>query len=172
MEVWKDIKGYEGLYQVSNLGRVRSLDLVRTEWDGTKKLYKGKVLKGVTQKLGYIAFDLYKDGKRKNIRCHVLVAKSFLSDMSANLVVNHKDGNKANNNVNNLEWITFKENVRHAFRIRLMVKKGCDVLDLETGIFYESIGQAFRSYQLSFSLSHFKKMLSGIKPNTTQFLVV
>lgn len=172
MEIWKDIKGYEGIYQVSNLGRVRSLDLIRIELDGTKKLYKGKILKGVTQKSGYIAFDLYKHGRRKNIRGHVLVAKSFLSDMSDDFVVNHKDGNKTNNNIENLEWITFKENVRHAFKNRLNVKKGFDVLNLENGIFYESIGDAYRSYSLNFSLSFFKKSLSKNPEKITNFLIV
>jgi hypothetical protein len=171
-EIWKDVKGYESLYQVSNFGSVKSLDLIRVEWYGTKKFYKGKILKGVIQKSGYIAFDLYKHGKRKSIRCHVLVAKAFLPNNDNDLVVNHKDGNKQNNKLENLEWITFKENVRHAFKNRLMVKKGFDVLNLETGIFYESIGDAYRSYSLNFSLSFFKKSLAKNPEKITNFLIV
>ncbi len=167
-EIWNDVLGYEGLYQVSNFGRVRSLDFIRNGENGFTKLYKGKLLNGVLQKSGYMAFDLYKDQIRKNIRCHVIVAKSFLGDYSDYLVVNHKNGIKSDNRLSNLEWITFKENVNHAFDRRLMVKKGFIVLHLETGLFFESIGQAFRSFNLNCSLSYFKKNLR----NSQDFLIV
>lgn len=103
-EVWKDIKGYEGLYQISNLGRVKTL----------KPRYKDKIilkpLKG-----SYLAVTLYKNkiGKRRTI--HRLVAETFL-EIGDRMVVNHKDGNKKNNSLENLEVVTQKENVEHAIR--------------------------------------------------------
>jgi hypothetical protein len=156
-EIWKDVVGYEGLYQVSNLGKVRSCDFYRNGINGFKKLYKGKILNGVIQKSGYIAYDLHKNNKRKNIRGHVIVAKSFFGDESKSKVVNHKNGIKTDNRIENLEWVTFRENVKHAFKNRLIVHKGFCILHLQTGVFFESIGQVYRSFNFNYSLSYFKK---------------
>jgi hypothetical protein len=169
MEIWKDIKGYEGFYQVSNLGRVRSLDRKRLGKNGFIKIYKGKILKGHVNNLGYVCYDLFdKNNIRKNIKGHFLVAFHFCKGYKKGLVVNHKDGNKVNNHYINLEWIEFIENVRHAFRNRLIVKKGFEIVDLQTGIFFESMGDAYRSYNFNFSISHFKNMITGKKTNITK----
>ena len=116
MEIWKDIKGYEGYYQVSNLGRVKSLDRVATYSDKKVHHLKGRVLKPMVTKHGYEIVDLRKDRKRKTSKVHRLVAIAFLDNPKNKPQVNHIDGVKLNNNLNNLEWVTNAENIRHAYK--------------------------------------------------------
>mgnify|MGYP002679946246 CR=1 FL=1 len=106
-EVWKDIKGYEGLYQVSNLGRVRSLNYGRS---GETKLLK----QGTTN--GYKRVFLYKNGKGKNYFVHRLVAMAFIPNPNNLPIINHKDEDSSNNNVNNLEWCTQEYNLNYGTR--------------------------------------------------------
>lgn len=111
-EVWKDIAGYEGLYQVSNLGNVRSLDHYAS--NGVKEiLYKGNVLKWHRNKNGYWTVLLCKKSKTKRKYIHRLVAEAFLDNADNLSEVNHKDENKKNNCVENLEWCTTKYNVNY-----------------------------------------------------------
>ena len=128
-EIWKDIEGYEGLYQISNLGNVRSLDRVRKQFNhnGIAKIkYKGRTLKKQLQKqTGYNTVTLYDNSRKGKIKSvHRLVAETFLENKNNYPVINHKDGNKQNNNVNNLEWCTISHNVKHAYKTGLAkVKK-------------------------------------------------
>lgn len=116
-EIWKDIVGYEGLYQVSNLGRVRSYYAKNGRVTDTSRLLSGK-----RDKDGYLEIRLCKSGVVSYRRVHRLVASHFLNgDLS--LQVNHIDGNKANNSIANLELVTAKENVVHAHKNGL--HKGC-----------------------------------------------
>lgn len=117
-EIWKDISGFEGHYQVSNLGNVRSL----VGWNGHKTVERKKVLKPSMTTTGYWKVKLVKDGARKDYRIHRLVALSFLEKEDGKDVVNHKDGNKLNNDVQNLEWCTQKENIDHAVEFGLRKK--------------------------------------------------
>lgn len=101
-EIWKPIRNYEDLYKISNLGNVKSL---RTN----------KILKfGEVQ--GYLNVSLCKNGKSVSKRVHRLVAEAFLSKKKNQNIVNHIDGNKQNNNVNNLEWCTQKDNIQHSWK--------------------------------------------------------
>lgn len=115
MEEWKDIQGYEGLYQVSNLGRVKSL--YRLNSRGQK--IKGKILKYSINPKGYAIVILCKNGITKTISVHRLVAIHFIENPNNLNVINHIDGNKINNNITNLEWCTQSENVKHAYRTGL-----------------------------------------------------
>ena len=103
MEIYKDIIGYEGLYQISNEGNVKSL---------IKRYGFEKVLKAGITKAGYKTVTLCKNKKRESLQIHRIVAEHFL--LKTDLCVNHKDCNKLNNNVNNLEWVSYKENTNHA----------------------------------------------------------
>lgn len=108
-EIWKDIRGYEGLYQVSNLGRVRSLD----RRDKRNRYWPERVLKSIVGKFGYASVHLLKDGVTKTAKVHRLVALMFIENPNNYKEVNHKDENKLNNSVDNLEWCTRSYNVTY-----------------------------------------------------------
>ncbi len=113
MEIWKDILGFEGSYQVSNLGRVRSLDRVIECRNGKIKKLKGRVCAPRPNEKGYLRV-CFPD--RKDYYVHRLVAAAFLQKQSGFYEVNHLDENKANNSASNLEWTDRLGNVRHTIR--------------------------------------------------------
>lgn len=119
-EEWKDIKGYEGLYQVSNMGRVKSLDRYRKNGIDENNIcfIKGKILSPAKQKdSGYMFVSLSKNRKTKGFRVHRLVAEAFIPNPNKYKCVNHKDENKQNNKVDNLEWCTYKYNLNYGTKI-------------------------------------------------------
>ena len=120
-EIWKDIQNYDGLYQVSNLGNVKSLERYFPSKNPKTPIahVNEKILKLSANKKGYLSANLYKNGKMKNIQVHRLVAQAFLPNPSNKLYVNHIDGNKCNNRVDNLEWVTPSENLHHAYSTKL-----------------------------------------------------
>ena len=143
MEIWKDIVGYENLYQVSNLGRVKSLNY----------LQKGKeqILKGFKVTSGYLAVNLSKDGKSKTHTIHRLVAKTFIENPDNLPQVNHKDECKTNNRLDNLEWCSSKYNCNYGTRNKRQSeiltnypKFSKQVLCVETGKIYPSAMQVKR----------------------------
>ena len=107
-EEWRDIKGYEGKYQVSNLGRVKSLNYRRTG--------KEEILTNTPNEKGYLYLFLYKKGKRKPYYIHRLVTDAFIVNPNNYEEVNHKDEDKTNNNVDNLEWCSRKYNMNYGTR--------------------------------------------------------
>jgi len=123
-EIWKDIEGYEGYYQVSNMGRVRSVDRVVENNKGGYCQLKGRLLKFHTTKKGYHRVNLNKNGKIKYFLVHRLVTQAFISNPESKPQVNHIDGVKTNNNVSNLEWCTPSENIKHSFESGLNNNKG------------------------------------------------
>lgn len=122
MSDFVSVPGYENLYQVNMDGVVRSLDRIKYQGSNRYYTFKGRILKQAKDKDGYNVVAFYKDGKQKPIKIHRLVAKIFLPMVDGKNEVNHKDGNKTNNNVSNLEWVTHKENQSHASRIGKMYK--------------------------------------------------
>lgn len=120
-EVWKDIQEYEGFYQVSSLGRIRSLNrIVRNRLGFT--MAKGKVLAGVSRN-GYLRVQLFKEGKWKNYPIHRLVAIAFLDNPNSMPEVNHKNENKEDNRVDNLEWCDRKQNCNYGTRTKRLSEK-------------------------------------------------
>ena len=110
VEVWKDISGYEDKYQVSNCGNVRSL-----EYHNAKGLKRTKNLKPATDCKGYLRCALSKNNILRTFKVHRLVAMAFLENPNNLPQVNHKDGNKKNNRVDNLEWSDNSQNIQHAY---------------------------------------------------------
>jgi hypothetical protein len=158
MEIWKDVKGYEGLYQVSSFGRVKSLPKTWVACKNSIRSHNGMILK-LTNCIGYNSLALMNNGKRKQCFVHRLVAEAFINNTNINNEVNHINGVRNDNRVENLEWVSHAENIKHADRIGLRTmpkgnihynfgKKGADssrskiVLDTQTGIYYGSAKEA------------------------------
>jgi len=140
-EIWKDIPNYEGLYQSSNLGRIRNVNTNR-------------ILKQQVDHDGYFIITLRKGKAKRTYKVHRLVAKTFMPGNHKTLQVNHISGIKSDNSVSNLEWVTLKENIKHAYKIgiysseqhsKAQNKSKKPVLKLKNGIIikrYDSLKQA------------------------------
>ena len=141
-ETWKQVPGYEGLYEVSNLGRVKSLGRPRC-------LRGGRILKQQDNGFGYLLCQLCKAGKRRMASTHRLVAAAFIPNPDDKPQVNHKDGCKHNNRADNLEWCTNSENQLHKFRVLGCKSYGGPkkhkVICCETGVVYASAYDAQRA---------------------------
>lgn len=163
--MWKDIKGYECYYQVSDSGEVRSLDRVITQRNGRKLSYKGHIMKqalaiGKGRKDGYYIVNLRNGTKAHTIAVHLLVARAFIQNPEGLPTVNHKDGVKTNNKVSNLEWMSYGDNNVHALKYGLRnPRKGVRVAQFDANgnfvAIYDTIREAWRSTGLNCcSISH------------------
>jgi len=153
VEVWKPIAGFEGLYEVSNLGQVKSLERLRiTKGGGITKVCE-RILKQTLNKFGYCKVTLTKAGKHHFFVAHRLVAMAFIPNPEIKPEINHKDGNKQNNCVDNLEWCTPTENKRHAYATGLnggehiKTRKRVNQYDMNFNLIatYPSIAEAERA---------------------------
>lgn len=158
MEIFKDIEGYEGLYQISNLGNVKSLNYGRTG--------KEKILKPVKNKYGYLCVGLHKQEKLKTFNIHRLVAKVFIENPNNLPQVNHKDEDKTNNAVENLEFCTREYNLAYGTHNQRSAesrinhpKQSKQVLCVETGKIYPSTRDVAR--QLGFSQGNISQCCNG-----------
>lgn len=164
-ELWRDIEGYEGLYQVSNLGRVKSFDTK----DKLDRIRKGRVLKGRKDKYGYIQVGLYKQGAASKKKIHRLVAEAFISNPENKPEVNHIDEDKTNNIISNIEWVTPKENLNHGTRNeRSSRKQSIPIIatNLNTGEYREFYGSRECARQLGLNQSNITKVLKGKQKQT------
>lgn len=173
-EIWKDIPRYEGYYQASSLGRIRSLD--RDVFNkGTKQHLKGKIRVASPDPDGYLGLLLSKDGVNKSFRVNRLIALTFIPNPENKPEVNHKDLNKRNNRVENLEWCSRKENERHS-RVNSMknivANRRCKPVSCkETGQAFRSISAASRALNISTELID-KSLKEEIKVNGFSFSAI
>ena len=143
-EVWRDIPGYEGKYQASSLGRIRSLDRVvkRRNWSSFR--LPGRVLKPRLSHKGYLLVGLCTEARTKNYSVHRLVARAFIPNPKGKPEINHRNGDKTDNRVENLEWVTTAENVRHSITVLGHTRSTPTyaVVCLDTGHVYASAREA------------------------------
>ena len=128
IEKWIPVTGFEGVYDVSNQGYVRTRDKIIKCRSGGERKVSGKVLSNYTQGKGYLAVGLSKNNIYKTVSVHRLVAKHFIPNPLNLPQVNHKDGNKKNNHYKNLEWSNCKDNISHALKTGLSGKLSKDVV--------------------------------------------
>lgn len=155
-EIWKDIKEYEGLYQVSNLGRV-------------KRVTTGRILKGRKNKAGYLLVGLCKSSVSSTKTLHRLVAQAFIPNPENKPEVNHIDENKTNNMVFNLEWMTTKENINHGTRNERASKtKNIPIIaiNLKTGESTDFCSGKECARQLGLHHSHITDVIKGKRRQT------
>lgn len=132
MERWKDVEGYEGLYQVSSCGRVKSLNYNHTG--------KEKIMKPNKDTNGYLQVNLFKEGKSNTFLVHRLAAQAFLPNPLNLPQINHKDENKENNRLDNIEWCTNQYNCDYS--------KSKQILCVETNKIYKSLTEAYRQTEI------------------------
>lgn len=130
-EAWKDIKDYEGLYQVSNTGKIKSIDRYVNYKLNKKRLIKGSIKKLTLNEKGYLKVTLFKNGKGCTREIQRIVAETFIPNLDNKEQVNHIDGNKQNNNINNLEWCSPRENTIHSINVLEHYKKPVIQFDLK-----------------------------------------
>lgn len=148
MEIWKDIPNYEGLYQASNEGRIRTVEGKTTSSARFKERHwKSRIMKGRgnNRKTGK-RVALWKDGQCKEFLVARLVALTFLGTPPEKYTVNHKDGNRMNNAVNNLEWLSLADNIRHGFATGLYAasQKSVCLINEQKNIRFASMNEAAR----------------------------
>ena len=144
MVIWKDVVGYEGIYEVSDDGQVRTHKdkVTHTERHGVRR-WKQRVLKEKNPTGRDVRVTLWKDGKPKSFLVHRLVAYAFIPEVEGKTSINHKDGNPRNNKVENLEWCNHSENTNHAFETGLIkTNKHIILIDKKTGEKHEFISMA------------------------------
>jgi len=149
VEKFKPVKGYTGIYEISNLGRVKSLSRVIERNDGNTRVTEDRIILPFLTKCGYHQIVLCKDGVRKKHLIHRLVANAFIENPDKLPIINHKDENKLNNRVDNLEWCSAYYNLRYGKMQAKLVK--IDVIDSKGDIIevVDGIRECERKYSIS-----------------------
>lgn len=157
MECWRWVPGYEGWYQVSTRGRVRSVDRWVTDKNGIKYFIKGRILQPQRDRNGYLHIMLYRDGKHRKFYVHRLVAMAWLDNPENKPQVNHRDENPSNPDVFNLSYCTASENINYGTRNKRhadSLSKPVQALDPETGQVVKEFPSAKEAERNGFNLGH------------------
>lgn len=169
MEIWRDIIGYEGIYQISNLGNVKRIGTYSNQTG--KEWISNRILKPAIKSNGYMFVGLSKNGKVSSKHIHRLVAEAFVSNPDNKPTVNHKDGNKSNNTVDNLEWVTYLENNIHSIKVLKRDTKNSS--DSKPVLQFDKEGNFIREYpsmreaQRQTNIIGIDKVCSGVKYRKT-----
>jgi len=178
IEEWKDISEFEG-YEVSNFGNIRSINRTCV---GRPGVTKGKLLKPFINRRGYLEVNLFENSKSTPKIIHRLVAKAFIPNLENKPQVNHIDGNKLNNRVDNLEWMSNSENQKHAYSLGLQPtkageKNGRATLTNDTVTILKELYNSGKSVKevakvMNISLSKIRQIIYGSswKSNTTKII--
>lgn len=163
VEIWKDIKGCEGCYQISSMGRVKSLSRRIAKKGQNDCITKERILKTFQLKGGYINVMLRCNGKSVNHNVHRLVAEAFIPNNNPNFdCINHKDGNKANNRISNLEWCNHSINCLHAYDNGISHKSG-KLSDLQVREVRKLLEQGQRCVDIARKYGVHLNIISNIK---------
>lgn len=164
-EEWASIKNWEGFYEVSNTGKIRSVDRLVVYSNNKRRVYKGIIKKLSTDKDGYLKVNLYNKDKNECNKVHCFVANAFLPKIDGKDKINHKDGNKKNNNVSNLEWVTHEENMYHASKMGLVKSKisDDDYLFIKNNYIprHPELGRKALEKRFGISKTHISQIVSG-----------
>lgn len=170
-EIWKDIKGYEGLYQVSNFGRVKSLERrCKAKWY-TRRVPE-KIYAQALDNYGYPIVSLHKNGIRKTFTIHKLVANAFIERPAECDSINHLDENKENNCAENLEWCTLQENNAYGTRVerlRRTQQRAILQCDLDGNLIKEWEGMNFLSRTTGYDQGLISKVCNGVYRHQTAY---
>lgn len=175
-EIWKDIIGYSG-YQVSNLGRIRTHNKTTLNSYHCERKWKDRIMKlKVSKKDNCSRVELWSNGIHKTCLVHRLVAYAFLGKPENDeMTVNHKDGNRLNNCVDNLEWLSRADNIRHGFQNNLYPQDGCILIDDQNNHYqFTSLTQAsfFLNRNHGYISNHLKKNKKITNSNGEKFDVI
>lgn len=171
MEVWKKIEELNDRYEISSSGKVRKVKEVVIRSNGRRQLINTKVLTPIENKYGYLKVRVQKSvgGSSFNIYIHRLVAKYFIDGYSKELQVNHIDGDKKNNLPDNLEWVTVKENIHHAWRLGLSKATGHKRVVID-GVEYKSLAECANKLSVSRHTVYKRVSKHGYNMTKKQFL--
>jgi len=169
IEVWKDVIDYEGLYQVSNFGRIKSLDKEIFGIPGS--LRKSKILKPCLNSGGYLGLCLRKGGKVKSHNVHILVAKAFHENNEDKAEVNHIDANKFNNKADNLEWNSRCENMRHAFDNNL-IHRNCGEKHHKSKLTAEDVIKIRELYENNEYTKNELSIMYGVSDTSIHYIII
>ena len=172
-EIWKDIEGFEGLYQISNYGRVKSMPRVVCYSGGNKSYSKNEptIKEPVINNRGYLCVCLWKNCKSRQFKIHRLVASAFIPNPENKPQVDHIDGNKQNNFVGNLRWATSSENIQNPITLQ---KRGTPISVYKNGVFvdsFHSIAECGRFFNIERSLSNYLNGYRKSKPLGLDFIL-
>jgi len=163
-EIWEPVKGYEGCYEVSNTGKIMGIERMVVTKSGLR-IIKSRLLKPRLNNYGYMEVRLTKNGKTTTTFIHIIIARSFIPNPLNKLEINHVNGIKTDNRIENLEWCTHLENMQHASLTGLLKRTYKQVVDNCTGRTYISSYEA--ALDLNLDYATLKNYLNGNRTNKT-----